>query len=238
MQAQTTLRYFDARGRAQFIRYYLSVRNVDFVDERIPIEPDFASWLAIRDDRSIAGPFRKLPLLSIDDQIVCETLVIANMLHEKFGDAAILSTTENLRHQQLMSSLFSDLTTQVAMLLWVEVMFEGLDFDTYVKRSFERHIRHITSIEETLNEWDWLARINTRPIMLVDCLLWEGLDVVCTVFGEHFRLESFPLLNEFYIRYRSGTVFSELLAAKPCQITARHDEANVIANVQKILTAS
>jgi hypothetical protein len=46
-----TLRYFDARGRAQFLRYYLRVRNIDFTDERVPVEADFASWIRMRDDR-------------------------------------------------------------------------------------------------------------------------------------------------------------------------------------------
>jgi len=45
------LKYFDARGRAQFLRYFLLCREIPFEDDRVPLTADFASWLAIREDR-------------------------------------------------------------------------------------------------------------------------------------------------------------------------------------------
>ena len=58
-----TLRYFDARGRAQFLRHYFKVRKVSFTDERVAINDEFAAWRATRDDRARTGPFQKLPVL-------------------------------------------------------------------------------------------------------------------------------------------------------------------------------
>jgi hypothetical protein len=54
-----TLRYFAARGRAQFLRSYFHVRKVAFTDERVPLGSGGAGseWPAVRDDRRLSGPF-------------------------------------------------------------------------------------------------------------------------------------------------------------------------------------
>jgi len=57
----TTLRYFAARGRAQFLRYYFHAREIPFVDEEVALSADFAAWVPIRGDRTLSGPFQKLP---------------------------------------------------------------------------------------------------------------------------------------------------------------------------------
>jgi glutathione S-transferase len=97
------LSYFDVRGRGQFLRYYLRCREIPFEDARVPVTPDFASWQAVREDRTITGPFQKLPLLHWGDRVVAETTVIAAFLHEVSGDAARLSAEENRRHSMLIS---------------------------------------------------------------------------------------------------------------------------------------
>lgn len=235
MSDTITLRYFHARGRAQFIRYYLRVRNVEFIDERIPIEPDFASWMAVRDDTARTGPFRRLPILEIDGLQIAETNVIAGYLHERFGDSVRLKETADLQHRQLLSALNDDVTMTAGMLLWSERLYEGLDFPVYVSRTFDRLKLALRNIESALADWHWLENLNLRPIMLADCRLWECLDVCRTVFGRHLQFESMPILADIHRRYASGTVFSEMLAAQPCPITARDDEAEVIERIQGVL---
>ena len=61
-----TLRYFAARGRAQFLRYYFLNRDIEFIDEQVAMTPDFAAWAPIRGDRALSGPFHKLPVLHYD----------------------------------------------------------------------------------------------------------------------------------------------------------------------------
>ena len=68
-----TLRYFDARGRAQFLRYYFKIRKVSFTDERLPVNDELAAWRALRDDRSRTGPFHKLPILHWGDRLLAES---------------------------------------------------------------------------------------------------------------------------------------------------------------------
>ena len=104
-----TLRYFDARGRGQFLRDYFKTRKVSFTDERVPIGDEFAAWRAMRDDRTRAGPFQKLPVLHWGDRLIPEMLMIAAFVHEASGDAGSLSDEENLRHGLLTSSLCLDM---------------------------------------------------------------------------------------------------------------------------------
>ena len=177
-----TLRYFHARGRAQFIRYYFRARKISFTDERVPVSADFAAWRALRDDRSRTGPFHKLPVLSWGDRLIAETLMIAAFLHEASGDANALSDDDNLRHGMLTSSLVQDMMNPVALLLYCELAFEGADLGAAAKRTLERVELHLRSIEKSLNEWRWLDKARNRRIMLADCLLWEELSVAQLVF--------------------------------------------------------
>lgn len=235
MNDPLTLRYFDARGRVQFIRYYLRVRNIEFIDERIPIEPDFSSWMKVRDDASLTGPFHKLPVLEVDGELIAETPVITGYLHKRFGDAELLDAELERQHQQLLSALNDDVTMALGQLLWGEVLCAGLDFPAYVRRIFDRLTRNLQSIEAALVQWQWLENMNLRPIMLADCRLWESADVCRTVFGAHLNSASLPTLDRIHDRYSSGTAFSELLEESPCPITARDNESEVIERIQSIL---
>ena len=134
----TTLTYFDARGRAQHLRHYLHYRDVRYEDDRVPLSADFSAWLAIRGDRSIAGPFHKLPVLHWDGRIIVETLMIHAFLHKALGDQARLSEDENLRHGMLTSSLHVDVMLPIGTLIWAEVAYAGVDLSALTKRTVER----------------------------------------------------------------------------------------------------
>lgn len=235
MNDQPTLRYFDARGRAQFLRYYLRVRNIKFTDDRVPVDADFASWLQIRDDESLTGPFHKLPVLEIDGQLIAETLVISDYLHRKLGDADTLDVQAEVQHRQLVSSLYSEVTLSIGTLLWAERIFVGLDFEAYATRTFDRLQQHMQIIESALIQWRWHENMDRRPIMIADCLLWECIDWCPTVFGPNFSMESIPGLAAIHARYATGTAFSELLAERPCSITANDGEQEVIERIQTLL---
>jgi len=230
-----TLRYFDARGRAQFLRYYFKARKVSFTEERVPVGDGLAAWRTLRDDRSRTGPFQKLPVLHWGDRLLAEMLMIASFVHEASGDAGSLSDEENLRHGMLTSSLCLDVMNPLAILLWAEVLYPGADVSAIAKRTLERLKSHCQAIEQSFNEWRWLDRARNRRIMIVDCLLWEELDVARTIFGPHWSLESTPILARFYQDFPSRPICEALLAEHPCQITARPGEAEGIAKIQQLL---
>jgi glutathione S-transferase len=230
-----TLRYFDARGRAQFLRYYFKVRKVSFTDERVPVGDELAAWRAMRDDRARTGPFQKLPVLHWGDRLLAEMLMIAAFVHEASGDAGSLSDEENLRHGMLTSSLCLDVMNPIAILLWAELMYPGADLAAPAKRTLDRLKAHCQALEQSFGEWRWLDRARNRRIMLVDCMLWEELDVVRTVFGPHWSLAATPTLARFYEDFPARPTCEAMLAERPCQITARPNEAEAIAKIQQLL---
>ena len=230
-----TLRYFDARGRAQFLRYYFKGRKVSYTDERVPIGDGFAAWTALRDDRARTGPFQKLPVLHWGDRLIPEMLMIAAFVHEASGDAGSLSDEENLRHGLLTSSLCLDMMNPVAILLWAEIVYPGADLGPAAKRTLDRLKAHCQALEQSFVEWRWLDRARNRRIMLVDCLLWEELDVARVVFGPHWSLDATPTLARFYDDFPGRGICEAVLAERPCPITARPNEAEGIAKIQQLL---
>lgn len=230
-----TLRYFDARGRAQFLRYYFRARKVSFTDERVPIGDEFAAWRAMRDDRARTGPFQKLPVLQWGDRLIGETLMIAAFVHEASGDAGSLSDDDNMRHGLLTSSLYTDVLTQLGILLWAEIIYPGVDLAAPAKRTLDRLKAHCQALEQTFADWRWLDKMRNRRIMLADCLLWEELDTTRTVFGPHWSLAATPTLARFYDDFPGRTIFEAVLAERPCPITARPNEAEGIAKIQQSL---
>ncbi len=71
--------------------------------------------------------------------------------------------------------------------------------------------------------------------MIVDCLLWEELDVARVVFGPHWSLAATPTLARFYDDFPARPTCEAVLAERPCPITARPGEAEGIAKIQQLL---
>lgn len=233
-----TLRYFAARGRAQFLRYYFRVRDIEFKDDEIPLSADFSAWAAIRGDRSVAGPFHKLPVLHCDGLLVAEMPVIAAFVHRRFGDEKLLSPAENLQHSMLMSSLFIDVMTPIGLLIWLDAAYVGVDMPAAARRTLERLNAQMHNIERTLIEWQWFAHMSSRPIMVADCLLWEEISVLEHVFGPHVPLGSWPELLRFYAEFAGRAACEAELRAKPRPVTGRPEEPAVIAKLQQALAAA
>jgi glutathione S-transferase len=235
-----TLRYFDARGRAQPFRYLFAARGIAYTDELVPLSIGTgAVWPAMKEDRSRVGPFHKLPVLHYGERTIAETLVIGSFLHRALGDEALLSEDDNLRHAMLISSMYVDVTTPIAMLLWAELMSPGLDYGAYVRQAFGRLRAHLGRVETTLVEWRWAESMRARPVMLADCLLWNSLDVAQHVFGEHAQLDAFPALARVYAECPGRAAFEKVLAAHSAPVTGRGlaAEAEIIGRLPKLLAA-
>jgi hypothetical protein len=232
-----TLRYFNARGRGQFLRYYLLHRNVPFEDERVPLSAGFSEWQAIRPDRKVAGPFHKLPVLHWGDRMIAETMVIHAFLHEALGDRAKLSEDDRLREAMLASSAYNDVVIPVAMLIWADIMFKGLDLPTFAKGALQRVQNNLTSLDETVREWNWFARSRERPVMVLDCLLWEAIDFAMRAFGARLNLDNAAALTRFYAECPGRVTFERLLREHPCQLTGRPGEAQALDGIERALAA-
>jgi glutathione S-transferase len=229
------LNYFEARGRAQFIRYYFACRGVPFVEERLTAGPT-GRWPEVRDDRSFAGPFQRLPVLQYGDRSIAETLVIQAFLYRELGDDAQLDDDERLQHQMLISSLASDVMTPIAILLYADLMFPGCDYQGVATRMFDRLRSQLRALDRALEEWDWCGRSLRRLPMLADCMLWEELAVVRTVFGARIDFAALPQLLRFEREFVGAADCKRVLSAHPgCPITARPNEAEAIARIQQLI---
>ncbi|TAJ93217.1 MAG: glutathione S-transferase [Gammaproteobacteria bacterium] len=227
-----TLRYFDCRGRAQHLRYFLRYRNIPFTDERVPLSADFSAWINLKPDRSKTGYFQKLPVLHWGEETVVETSVIHRWLHQQLGDEQRLSARDNLRHEMLASSCFGDLMSPVGTLIWSELATPGADLAKIAPKTLERLRGHLAILEQTLTEWGWWEQFQMRDLMLTDCLLWEELSIALHTFGAGLQLESCPRLYEFHRRCPGQPLFASMLAERPRQITGRPGEAEVIQRIQ------
>jgi glutathione S-transferase len=230
-----TLRYFDCRGRAQYFRYYFRQRNIAFIDSRISLKDGFSAWMEVKADHRQTGPFQKLPVLHWGEQQIAEGAVIHQWLHKQSGDEAKLSTEDNLRHSMLSSSLASEVMTTIALLLWQEIMHPKSDLIETARTMLKRLHDHMRLIDTALHDWQWLAGLQKRPVMLTDCLLWEELSVLQTVFGAAFTLSEFPTLAALWQQCPGRAQFQQLLDAHPSQLTGRPQEADVIARIQQAL---
>jgi glutathione S-transferase len=235
-----TLRYFDARGRAQPQRYYFAARGIAYTDERVSLTPGGSNpWSEMREDRARVGPFHKLPVLLYGDRSIAETLVINAFLHRALGDEALLSSTENLRHAMLVSSLYNDIVMQVGITLWAEAVYVGLDYPAFVRQVLGRIRGLLGRIDQTLGEWGWTAAARARPPMISDCLLWEELDSLQHVFGEHVGLDNLPTLSRIYLEAQGRAAFQKVLASHPAPVTGRGmvAEAEIIGRIRSYLAA-
>lgn len=229
------LRYFHARGRAQFLRAYFAARDIEFEDERVPLDEGFASWQAMRDNRALTGPLQRLPVLHYGDELIPETLVIAGFVHRQFGDAAALDADQNLRHDVLLSVCNGDLMMPIGILIWAEMLMTGIDMAAYARSSLARLNRTLEVVDKSLDEWGWVAGMRKRPVTLADCSLWEELDKQRKVFGAQFSLADKPQLAEFYEAHPARETFAALLTAQPCQISGRPAEAAAIEGIHGFL---
>jgi glutathione S-transferase len=235
-----TLRYFDARGRAQPLRYYFAARGIAYTDERVSLTPGGSnSWLEMREDRARVGPFHKLPVLLYGDHMLAETLVVNAFLHRELGDEALLSSTENLRHAMLVSSLYSDIVMHVGTTLWAEAISAGLDYSAFTRQVIGRIRGLLGRIDQTLAEWGWAAAARGRPPMIADCLLWEELDSLQHVFGEHVGLDNLPTLSRLYLEAPGRAAFQKVLSSHPAPVTGRGmvAETEIIGRIRSYLAA-
>lgn len=229
-----TLRYFDCRGRVQYVRYYLRYRNVSFVDARISLKDGFGAWMQLKPDQKLTGPFQKLPVLHWGDTLIAECSVIHQWLHKHMGDEAKLSEQDNLQHAMLTSSCGSELMIPRGLLLWQEIMHPASDFAGNAKTVLKRLQDHLAIIDKTLQDWRWWDKLAARPLMLADCMLWEELSVFQKVFGTQAGLAAFPKLENFFQTCAGASLFQRTIDEHPCQLTGRPEEH---ATIERLLVA-
>ena len=230
-----TLHYFDLRGRGQFIRALLTHRELPFTDDRIVLTANNANWPGIRNDRSLSGNFQKFPALQWGDLILNEVLVILDFIHKKLGDDKLLDDQTRIRHSMLTSSAFLDLLTPCINLIWCDVFHPGTDVAAATAIMKRRLTMHLATVNQTLEEWQWLDSMKGRPTLAAEAVLWEALDMIRLTFDDHVSFEELDVLSTFYDTCAGAETFKKLLAEKPQHITGRPGEADALMTIHNSL---
>ncbi len=230
-----TLHYFDLRGRGQFIRGLLSHHQVPFTDDRIKLAKDNSNWPQIRSDRNLSGDFQKLPFLQWDDMRLNEVLVILEFLDSTLTDPDDFSDIDWLRHRQLTSSAFLDLLVACINLIWCDIFHPETNIAAATGILRRRMEMHLATLDQTLTEWEWAARMADRPVMASDAVLWEALDVIRLTFDEHVSFDDRGALSAFYDGCPGAPAFKKLLSQKPQTITGRPGEPDALAIIHASL---
>lgn len=231
---EITLHYFDLRGRGQFIRGLLSHREVPFTDDRIVLDKDNGNWPALRADRDVTGDFQKLPFLHWGDVRLNEVLVILDFLDRTLGGVPP-DGPDWWRHRQLASSAFLDLLVPCVNLIWCDVFHPDTNVAAATAILQRRMGMHLATVNHTLEQWQWTAALNDRPVMAADAVLWEALDVIRLTFDEHVSFDDLDQLSAFYDDCPGAGTFKKLLAVKPQNITGRPGEPDALAIIHDSL---
>ncbi|UJR08594.1 hypothetical protein I4U23_012853 [Adineta vaga] len=124
------LRYWNARGRVQSVRYMLADiaatnKNVDYQEDFELIEKALESWVQHKADENISGPFRNLPVLHWNDKhIFAQTLPIGQYLARKFDLYGKLTSSideEDVLHGYIdgvVSCAYTDIISNVLTCIW------------------------------------------------------------------------------------------------------------------------
>ncbi|MDG2175932.1 MAG: hypothetical protein P8M72_07375 [Gammaproteobacteria bacterium] len=228
--------YFDLRGRGQLIRGFLHHHQVPFTDERIVLAKDNSNWPVIRQNRDLTGDFQKLPFILWGDTRLNEVLVILDFLDRKLGNAAHLNDLDWLQHRQLASSAFLDLLVTCINLIWSNVFHPQANLPATTAIVKKRMQAHLITMNQTLEEWDWIRKMADRPVMASDAVLWEALDVIRLTFNDQVRFDALESLSVFYAECAGAESFKALLARKVMTITGRPGEAEALLVIHNSLT--
>jgi glutathione S-transferase len=223
-----SLHYFDLRGRGQAIRALLTHHEVPFADNRIVLAKDNSNWPQIRGDRDITGDFQKLPFLHWGDLRLNEALVILDFLDRKLADADTLDDLTWSRHRQLTSSAFLDLLVACINLIWCDIFHPETNVAAATGILRRRMPMHLATLNQTLQDWDWLAQMHDRPVMASDAVLWEALDAVRLTFDEHVSFDELDAVSTFYDECPGIQTFKKLLVETPMTITGRPGEPDAL----------
>ena len=230
-----TLHYFDLRGRGQFIRALLTHRGVAFTDDRIVLNRDNSNWPDVRKDRNVTGDFQKVPFLQWGDARLNEVLVILEFLDRKLNDMSLISETDWLRHRQLASSAFLDLLVSCINLIWCDIFHPETSVPAATAILKRRMEMHLSTVNRTLEEWEWTANMVNRPVMASDAVLWEALDVIRLTFDEHVSFDDLDALSVFYDDCPGAATFRKLLSRQSMAITGRPGEPDALAIIHDSL---
>lgn len=227
-----SLRYFDCRGRAQAIRFYLAEKDILFRDVRVPLENISDSWGVSKKDPEVAGLLGKLPIVEWGDLKISETMVISCYLHNKF-DSYKYTAKQNLLVKTIISSVYTDIIIPLGTLIWLDIIMPKSSTKDYLLRTipnveglFERYEQILTNEKSSFLGGD-------QPT-IADYFTFEAIQIFLKIFKfrEKFFQTGYPQLTKMHEKLIKEKGVATCINSIPEQITGRPNEKKRILEIE------
>jgi hypothetical protein len=232
-----TLRYFDARGRAQPQRYYFAARGIAYTDERVSLTPGGSNpWLEMRRGSSARRPVPQAAGAALRRSHARRDARDQRVpWHRELGDEALLSETENLRHAMLVSSLYSDIVMSVGTTLWAEAISVASTIPRSFAKCWVEFAVYSAASTRRSRSGGWAA-CDARPARGCSPTACCGKSSTrcSTCSARHVGLDNLPTLSRLYLEAPGRAVFQKVLASHPAPITGRGSgaETEIIGRIR------
>ncbi|XP_058788916.1 glutathione S-transferase-like [Phymastichus coffea] len=192
--------YFNARGRAEHIRYVLAFAGVDYVDERISKE----RWPELKKSM----PFGQLPVLEVDGQRIAQSNAIARYLARKHGLVGA-DEWEAMQCDMLVDSL-GDLRTELLQFQKEDDLFKKEEKKAkFVKETIPLFLN---KFEKTIAQNNGFAVGSTTT--WADFVFAVALENFEQMFGSA-ALEHYPNLRGLKQRVHAIPAIAEWISRRP-----------------------
>ena len=226
------LRYFDCRGRAQPLRFFLAHHNVAFVDERVPFTDDWQTWAAMKSDPVLSGPFAQLPVLEWEEEHFTQTNLIASFLQQAVAPG------DDLRMICETQSVLSENLGQLYVLFNLDLFAPGADVKEFGDRAF-------LGMDSAFAGYEALLAAGRQPfgedssLSIAAFWLLELWQFVGALYAQQnaMLLEGRPMLNSLIQTLEQASQRLSADNAPPAWWSARPDEPVRLPAVQQALAA-
>jgi glutathione S-transferase len=224
------LRYFPAVGRAQALRHALTDSGVEFEDVRIPM----SEWPKVKENVSLAGPYRGLPTLQCGSSTLAETLPIATFLARRLGQYDGMSDARMAELDAQSSVAYLDIVRPAAEAIWADLIYPGMDQAASYPRMLSRTLEKASHVEAALPEQGWFGGDDPT---LADFFVAEAVEALRYVLGptrdERFTAR-LPRLTSFAARVRTRPTLATAWQKRPDRFTGRPDEPAALDRLRAI----
>ena len=214
-----TLRYFEARGRAQPLRNALLHARLPFHDQRVTLE----QWTVLRSHGEHAGPYASLPSFTWGADTIAETLAIAGFLSRKLGDYDALSPAQIAQLEAISSNCYLEVLQRAGELIWADLMYPGTELGACCRRLLPRMVQKLTCVERLL-DGAWLHGAKPGLADFFASEAYETLREVCGPTLDAALANRMPRLSALAQRVQALPEIHAVYDQRPTNFTARDDE--------------
>ncbi|KAF6016575.1 hypothetical protein EB796_025119 [Bugula neritina] len=199
--------YFDVRARGEAIRMLYALAGKELDDQRI----GFADWPSLKP----STPLGKVPVLTTQDGVLCQSNVIARYLGRRFGLVGSTQWDETL-NDLVMETVKEFYESGVIAKIFLWKIFKGVPEPEdpekvleEVRQSIIKHVNYIQSIAEGRGK----KFILCDQIQLGDVWLYAALESSRVIYPDIMTIT--PWVKEFTAKFEADERMKKHMAERP-----------------------